>query len=88
MIIVIDGGRNCSIVIIPFRSADFTVTVNITEVLQEFKEDLFLGHQTLLHFWMETGVEGLFDVIDVNVATEIFIEGQEGFVDNSLTSFI
>jgi hypothetical protein len=43
VIIIIDVGTYGGIVLIPFGSGKFTIFVSVTEVLEEFKENLVGG---------------------------------------------
>lgn len=52
MIIVVDGGRDSGIVVVPLAFGDLSVIVFVSEVLKELEEGLVFGDLAALHFWV------------------------------------
>ena len=50
MVIVVNGGRDGGVVVVPLSLGDSSVSVFVAEVRKELKEDLVLGHLTIDDF--------------------------------------
>ena len=52
MIIVVDGGRDSGVVIVPLGFGNLTVVVLISEILKELEEGLIFSNYTAHDFWV------------------------------------
>ena len=85
MFIVVDRRADSGIVLIPFVSLDFTVTVSVTEVLEELQEDLVLGLLAALDLRVHAAVVNTSEVGGSDFSAAISVELKEGLVDHSLS---
>ena len=88
MVVVVNGGADSGVVLVPLRSLNFSVTVSVSEVGEELKEDLVLGHFSGLHLWVEGGVVDTSQVSGFDATISVLIEFEEGFVDHGLSAFV
>ena len=85
MIVVVNRRADSGIVLIPFVSLDFTVTVSVTEVLEELQEDLVLGLLAALDLRVHAAVVNTSEVGGSDFSAAISVELKEGLVDHSLS---
>ena len=85
VVIVVDGRANSSVVLVPFVSLDFSVTVSVTEASEEFQEDLIFSHLTRLNFRVHAAVVDATEVGGGDLTTAVSVELEEGLVNHSLS---
>jgi hypothetical protein len=85
VVIVVNGGWDSRVVIIPFISLDLSISVFITEVSEELKEDLILSHLSWDNFGVEAGVVNTLQVSSFNAAITVLIKLEESLVGHSLS---
>ena len=85
MIIIVDGGADGGVVLVPLIALDSTVTVLVTEVLEELKEDLVLGLLARLDLRVHAAVVDTSEVSSSDLTTSICIKFQESLVDHGLS---
>ena len=85
MVIVVNRGADSGIVLVPLVSLDFTVTVSVTEVLEELQEDLVLGLLAALDLRVHAAVVDTSEVGGSDFSAAISIELKESLVDHSLS---
>lgn len=88
VIIVINGSRDGSIIIIPLRSRNFSIFVFVTEVGQELEEDFILSHFTRDNLRVEAAIIGSLKISGFNGTVSILIEFQESLIDESLSFLV
>ena len=85
VVVVVNGGADSGVVLVPLVSLDSTVLVSVTEVLEELQEDLVFGELTRLHLGVHAAVVDTSEVSGGDLAGAIGIELEEGLVDHSLS---
>ena len=85
MLVVVDRAGHGGIVLVPLSALDLAITVAVTEALEEFQEDLILGHLTALDLGVHGAVVDAAEVGSSDAAITVLVELQEGLVDHSLT---
>ena len=85
MIVVVNGGADSGVVLVPFVSLDFAVTVFVTEVLEELQEDLILSLLATLDLRMHAAVVNSSEVGGSDFSAAISVELKESLVDHSLS---
>ena len=85
VVIVVDGGRDSGVVIVPLAFGDLTVVVFISEVLQELEEGLVFSDLPALHFWVLVDTVAWLQVTSGYNARTIGVELGEGSVDDGLS---
>lgn len=74
VIIVVDGGANGGVVLEPLLLGDLTIVVSVSEVLEELKEDLVLGHFAVLDLGVELAVVDVAKVGSSDAAIGVLVE--------------
>ena len=85
MIVVVNGGADSGVVLVPLISLDFAVTVSVTEVLEELHEDFVFGDLTCLDLRVHAAVVDTTKVSGSDFSITVGIELEEGLVDHSLS---
>ena len=85
MVVVVNGGADSGVVLVPLISLDFAVTVLVTEVLEELHEDLVLGDLAGLDLRVHAAVVDTTEVSGSDFSITVGIELEEGLVDHSLS---
>ena len=85
MIVVVNGGADSGVVLVPLISLDFAVTVLVTEVLEELHEDFVLGDLTGLDLRVHAAVVDTTEVSGSDFSITVGIELEESLVDHSLS---
>ena len=80
MLVVVDRRADGGIVLVPLTSLDFTITVSVTEVSEEFQEDFVFGHLTRLDLGVHCAVVDASKVGGGNFTGAIGIEFKESLV--------
>ena len=84
MVVIINGGRDCRVVIVPFCLGDLAIVVLVPEVGQELQEGLVVGDLSRDHSWMEVGRVDHSQVCCSDIAGSIEVELIESLVDHVL----
>lgn len=88
VVVVVDGGGDSGVVIVPLSSSDLSVIVLVSEVGKELQEGLVLGDLARDDLWMSvTGVADS-EVGGGNTARSIGVEFGESGINNSLSGGI
>jgi hypothetical protein len=87
MVVVVNGGGDSGVVVIPFLAVNFTVTVFVTEVSEELEEDLVLSHLSGDNLRVHVGGVDSLEIGGLDGTVAIVVELEEGLVNHSL-SFI
>lgn len=85
MLVVVDGGRDSGVVLVPLVSLDSAVTVLVAEVLEELQEDLVFGELTALHLGVHAAVVDAAKVGGGDLTAAISVELEEGLVNHGLS---
>ena len=85
MFVVVNGGADSGVVLVPLISLNFAVTVLVTEVLEELHEDFVLGDLTGLDLRVHAAVIDTTEVCGSDFSITVGIELEEGLVDHSLS---
>lgn len=85
MVVVLDGGRNSGVVIVPFACGDLTIIVLVSEVGKELKESLVLGDLSRDDLWMSVTRVADSEVSGGDAAGSISIELAESGINDSLS---
>ena len=85
MIVVVNGGADSGVVLVPLVSLDSTVLVSVTKVLEELQEDLVFAELARLHLGVHTAVVDALKVFGSDLAGAISVELEEGLIDHSLS---
>ena len=83
--VVVNGRRDSGVVVVPLSAVNTAISVSVTEVSQEFEENLVFGHLARDDFRVERGVVDALKVGGLDSATAISVELEESLVDHSLT---
>ena len=86
MVVVVNAGTDCSVVLVEFVSLDFAVSVPVVEVRKELLENLVFSHLSFLNFGVVGSVVHSSQVVGVNVPVAVFVELQKGFVYHGLSA--
>jgi len=88
VIIVVNGGGDSSIVVVPLAVGDLAIIVFVTEVSKEFKVSFIFGNLTRDNFWV--GIAGVADsqIWGSYATTAIEIEFGKSTVDDVLSAFV
>ena len=84
MIVVVNGGADSGVVLVPLISLDFAVTVLVSEVLEELHEDFVLGDLATLDLRVHAAVVHTTEVRGSDLSITVGVELKEGLVDHSL----
>ena len=85
MVIVVNRGADSGVVLVPLVSLDFSVTVSVTEVLEELQEDLVLSLLAALDLRVHAAVVDTSKIGSSDFSAAISIELEESLVDHSLS---
>ena len=88
MIIIVNVRTDCSVVIIPFFSINFTVFVSVSKIGKEFIQDLVPRHCSILKFRMHTYIIHSIQICFLYCPWTIFIKLQKRFINYRLTFVI
>ena len=84
VVVVIDVGRYCGVVVVPLLTSDNAVAVFVTEAREELHEDLLVSHLSALNFGVLAAVIDDSQVGGGNGAAAIRVEFCEGLIDDLL----
>jgi hypothetical protein len=85
VLVVVNGGADSGVVLVPLRSLNFAVTVLVTEGGEELKEDLVLGSLSGEHLGVEGAVVHTLKVSGVDGTGAVGVELEEGLVNHGLS---
>ena len=85
MIVVVNGGADSGVVLVPLISLDFAITVLVTEVLEELHEDLVLGDLSCLDLRVHAAVVDTTEVSGSDFSITVGIKLEEGLVNHCLS---
>lgn len=88
MIVIVNRGAHSCIVVIPFVSLNFTISVPVVEAWKEFQKHLVFRHLPRDHLGMERTVVDPFQVSSVYVAIPVSIEFQKCLIHHGLSAGI
>ena len=88
VIVVVDGGRDSGVVLVPLISLDLSIVVSVTEVLEEFQEHLVFGLLAVLHLGVHAAVVDALEVGGGDFAITVLVELKEGLVNHSLSPLV
>ena len=85
VVVVVNGGADSGVVLVPLIALDFAVAVLVAEALEEFKEDLVFGLLAALHLGVHAAVVDTSEVGGGDFTGAISVKLEEGLVDHSLS---
>jgi len=85
VVIIVDGGRDSGVIVIPLSPLNAAVMVSITKVGEELHEHLILGQSAIDDLRVETAVVDTLEVTSINPAVAVTIELQESLVGYGLS---
>ena len=88
MIIVVDGGWDSGVVIVPLTFGDLTIVVFISEILKELEEGLIFGDLSAHNFWVLSDTVAWLQIASGYNAWTISIKLHEGSVNDGLSLLI
>ena len=83
--VVVNGRRDSGVIVVPLSTLNTAISVSVTEVSQEFEENLVFGHLSGDDLRVEGGIVDALKVGGLDGATAIGVELEESLVDHSLT---
>jgi len=86
--VVVDRGRDTSVVFVPLSSLDLAISVPVTEVLEKLKEDLVFGHFTTLDLGVHAAVVDTAEVSSGDNTITVSVELEESLVNHSLSPLV
>ena len=84
VIVVVNGRRDSGVVVVPLSTLNTAISVSVTEVSQEFEENLVFSHLSGDDLRVEGGVVDALKVGGLDGATAIAVELEESLVDHGL----
>jgi hypothetical protein len=88
VLVVIDAGADCGVVVVPLLPSDAPVVVDIPEVLQELEENLLLGHGAAPDLGVHGSIVYSFQVQCRYLAVAVLVELKVGLVDDDLSPHV
>ena len=85
MVVIVDGGGDSGVIVIPLSPLDAAVVVSITKVGEELHEHLIFGQRAIDDLGVETAVVDTLEVTCINPAVAVTIELQESLVGYGLS---
>ena len=82
VVIIVDVGRDCRVVVVPFLLGDHTIAVTVAKACEELHEHLLVGHLTADDLRVLAAVVDDTQVGGGNRAAAILIELSEALVNN------
>ena len=88
VVVVVNGGADSGVVLVPLISLDLSIVVSVTEVLEEFQEHLVFGLLAVLHLGVHAAVVDALEVGGGDFAITVLVELKEGLVNHSLSPLV
>ena len=85
MIVIVDGGGDSGVIVIPLSPLNAAVMVSIAKVGEELHEHLILGQGAIDDLGVETAVVDTLEVTGINPAVAVTIKLQESLVGYGLS---
>ena len=85
MFVVVNGGADSGVVLVPLISLDFAITVPVSEVLKELHKDFVLGGLATLDLRVHAAVVHSTEVSGSDFSITVGVKLKEGLVDHSLS---
>ena len=85
VVIVVNGGWYGRVVIIPFLSADSTITISVSKVREELHKDLILSHCSVDDLGVETAIVNSLEVSGINPTVSVTIKLKVSLVSDCLS---
>ena len=85
MIVVVNGGADSGVVLVPLISLDFAVAVLVAEALEELQEDFVLGDLAALDLGVHAAVVHTAEVSGGDLTITVGVKLKEGLVDHGLS---
>ena len=85
VVVVINGGGDGGVVLVPLGTLDFAIAVLVTEAVKELQEDLVLGHLAGLDLGVHGAVVDATEIGGGDFTRAVSVELKESLVDHGLT---
>jgi len=85
VVIIVDGGRDSGVIVVPLSPLNAAVMVSIAKVGEELHEHLILGQGAIDDLGVETAVVDTLEVTSINPAVAFTIDLQESLVGYGLS---